>query len=294
MLQPAPLDLQVRLGCPPDLPPPRLHLVRRPGRPYRLFPHRVRRTPPLAAGRRLRRPGRTLPVHAGPGVEPTRHGDRPAARRTARHARRLGRLHPALRPAHARLRLWRRGTRRCQQRRMAERTEAGRGGRGGAGGVGHGTEPGTGPSARDAGGRRRADRARDAIIVRPDRRHRARRHRRRDAAAEARRRQRPRPRAVRRDAASRRRCAGDHPVLRAAAVPAAARRHDRQPGAAAVRRVLSRRRPGVRRRPRGAAAAAGRGGADRLGRATTHSSRATVPRRRCPDRCSPSPPISAR
>src|SRR5271169_1865665 len=72
---------------PPRLPPPRLHLVWRPGGTYRLLPRRVRRTPPLGAGGWLRRPGCPLPVHAGPGIEPAWHVDRPVARRAARHVR---------------------------------------------------------------------------------------------------------------------------------------------------------------------------------------------------------------
>ena len=150
-------------------PSPRLHLVRRPGRAYRLFPHRVRRTPPLGVRRRLRRSRRTLPVHAGPGIEPARHVDRPVARRTTRHVRRLGRLHPAVRAADARFAYgvealgdvgnaaWLKGLKLVAVAVVAQAVW----------GMAQSLAPDR--PARNARSRRRTDRARSALVARPDR-----------------------------------------------------------------------------------------------------------------------------
>ena len=82
--------------------------------------------------------------------------------------------------------------------------------------------------------------------------------------------------------------------LRSADRSAAADRRRVRATSRTVRRLLSRRLAGVRRRPCRAAAVAGRRWCRRAGSATTPSSPAMARRRRCPDRCSPSPPISAR
>ena len=67
-----------------------------------------------------------------------------------------------------------------------------------------------------------------------------------------------------------------------------------QSTAEGVRRLLPLRLAGVRRRPCGAAAVAGRRSCRPAGSPTMRFSPATAPPRRCPGRCSPSRPISAR
>ena len=75
----------------------RADLVRRAGRSPRLLPRRVRRAAALARRADLRRPRGALPVPARAGQQPGRHRRRRHARRPARRAGGLARVHPALR-----------------------------------------------------------------------------------------------------------------------------------------------------------------------------------------------------
>src|SRR5690606_17507928 len=87
-----------------DLPAAGPDVLRWTDRPPGLSAPRMRQPPRLARRRALRPAGRAVPVPARPGQQPARLRAGPAARRLARCAGRLRRLHPALGAGHVRVR----------------------------------------------------------------------------------------------------------------------------------------------------------------------------------------------
>ncbi len=243
---------------PGRIPEARPDVVRWSGRPHRLLPQRVRRASTLAGRRHVFRPGGAVPVSAGACEQSGRHGPWIVARRLARRACSVDRLHPAIRGGSRRLRLRRRQLRRHRNVECGARPESRCGGRGGTSRVGHGESPVPGPLAswlRRRRGLGRPARARRAGATRHDAPGGT------PGLATPRAAPGGHSRAHRLPSlpAGRHRRAG--PVLRPAPRAAGAR-PDRPRHARRRRPLLSRRRACLRRRARGAAAAAsGRGSA---------------------------------
>ena len=237
----------------------------------------------------LCRPRGALPVPAGAGEQQGRHRDRPVARRLAGRAGGMGGLHPAL--GH-RLVLFAYGVDRARRRsrRLAARAQGRRRRGRGAGRAGDDARARARPRARDARGGRGRARAGGAVALGQV------------GAIVARRRRRL---VLLRGGPARCTSACRMPVAGVAIggdracsscllvglplLVAAAPNHDLR----AVRRVLSRRARWCSAAATSCCRCCRPRSCRRAGSATTLSSPATAPRRRCPARCSRSPPISA-
>ena len=111
-----------------------------------------------------------LPVSAGAGEQRARRRARHDARGLSRRARRLDRLHGALRAGDDRLRLWDRPRRASRDDGLSARPENSRGCGGRAGGLGDGENSLSRSRARDARRRRGDSRARLSLGAGADRR----------------------------------------------------------------------------------------------------------------------------
>ncbi len=125
----------------PRLPAARPDLLRRPHRPPRLLPQRVRGAAPLVDRAGLRRPGGAVPVPARPRQQPG--GLRPGtdARRPLGGARGVDGLHPPLGDPAGTLRHGRRPVRGTHRPGPDPRSQGHRRGHRRPCGVGHGTQP---------------------------------------------------------------------------------------------------------------------------------------------------------
>ena len=261
-LAPACRSPQPPLVSVPDFPAPGPYLLRRADCTPGLFSPRVRHPPPLAQRAQLCRTGRAVPIPPRPGQQPGRYRVGPVPRGLPGRGGSLGRVHlavghrpdpvcPGAGPLRQRPAPWR-----------AARPQGGRRSRGGPGRVGHGAQP---VPRRFTGGvdvDRRLRGGAATLRLGSGRGHGGRR-RGWPAVVQAREQCRARRPAHRHQPPRR------SPVVDAVFVVAggfATPRHmGAQPHTGAGGRLLPHRCAGIRRRPRGAAVAASRSGAQPMG-----------------------------